>query len=344
MVSYHRDQMPAEMDRHIAGKIEIGKIAHVHLKDQGYILIQELLGIPPRFFLPAESPPFHNETQQPAGRYLLFHLWPFTLAELTNNRLSIDCFLDNPLQTTTNSEARALWERLSIVSGFPEPYLSNSTRSYNRWSRSYSRQLIREDIRDLSGVKSIYEIETLYHLLPEKVGSPLSIPSLSRDLKVAYNTINSWLQLFERFYLSFTITPWTAKIARAIQKERKVYLWDPPRISNKAFRFENMVGLELYRAITLWNDMGYGDFSLHFIRDKEKREVDFIIADARKPFILVETKLVQTSPSESLIRFQNMLEVPAVQLVNTGESFQLIKHRKNTILTAPAYMWLPMLP
>ena len=191
----------------------------------------------------------------PTGRYLLFHLWPFALAELINNRLSVDRFLDNPLQTTTNIEARALWEILSTVSGFPEPYLSNSTRSYNRWSISYSRQLIREDIHDLSGVKSVYEIETLYHLLPEKVGNPLSIASLSRDLKVAYNTINNWLQLFERFYLSFTITPWTAKIARAIQKERKVYLWYSPRISNKAFRFENMVGLELYRAVTLWKSI-----------------------------------------------------------------------------------------
>lgn len=163
-------------------------------------------------------------------------------------------------------------------------------------------------------------------------------------MKVAYNKINNWLQLFARFYLSFTITPWVAKITRVIQKERKIYLWDIPRISNEAACFENLVALELYRAVTLWNDAGYGDFSLHFIRDKEKREVDFLIANERKPLLLVETKLSETSPSENLVPFQDMLGVPAVQLVNSGESFQLIRNKKQTILIAPAYMWLPVLP
>ena len=133
------------------------------------------------------------------------------------------------------------------------------------------------------------------------------------------------LNFFKRFYLSFSITPWTSKITRAIQKEKKVYLWDTPRISNEASRFENMVGLELYRAVTLWNDMGYGRFSLHFIRDKEKREVDFLVVNGRKPFFLVETRLSQTSPSENLIRFQKNLDMPAIQLVNSGESYQLTK-------------------
>ncbi len=279
-----------------------------------------------------------------AGRYLLFHLWPFTLAELTGKRTTIREFLDNPLMTTSNDRAATLWKRLSIVSGFPDPYLTNSIESYNRWSTNYSRQLIREDIRDLSGVKSIYEMETLYHLIPEKIGSPLSIPSLARDLKVAYNTVDSWLKLFERFYLSFSIAPWTSKITRAIQKEKKIYLWDAPRISNEAYRFENMVGLELYRAVSLWNDMGYGRFSLHFIRDKEKREVDFLVANGRKPFFLVETKLAQTSLSENLIRFQQILDIPAIQLVNSGESYQLIKRGNNKVLIAPACRWLPLLP
>jgi hypothetical protein len=97
-------------------------------------------------------------------------------------------------------------------------------------------------------------------------------------------------------------------------------------------------------AVTLWNDAGYGAFSLHFIHDKEKREMDFLIADERKLLLLVETKLYGTSPPESLVRFQNTLGVPAVQLVNSGESFQLIRNRKQKILIAPAYMWLSVLP
>ena len=84
------------------------------------------------------------------------------------------------------------------------------------------QQLIREDIRDLTGIKSIEDIETLYLLLPSKIGSPLSAMSLANDLRVSYNSVRNWLTIFERFFLAFSISPWTTKIARAIQKERKV--------------------------------------------------------------------------------------------------------------------------
>ncbi|MDL1961760.1 MAG: DUF4143 domain-containing protein, partial [Deltaproteobacteria bacterium] len=152
-------------------------------------------------------------------------------------------------------------------------------RTYRRWSNIYSQQLIREDIRDLTGVKSVVDMETLYLLLPSKVGSPISAPSLSHDLKVSYNSVRSWLSVFERFFLTFSIGPWTRRIARTIQKERKVYLWDAPRIKETSARFENMGALELYRAVTAWNDMGHGIFSLHFIKNKEQQEVDFLIAN-----------------------------------------------------------------
>ena len=122
-----------------------------------------------------------------------------------------------------------------------------------------------------------------------------------------YNTIRSWLSTFERFFLIFSLTPWTQKISRSIQKERKIYLWDTPRIKDPAARFENMVALELFRAVTLWNDMGWGRFSLHFIKNKERQQVDFLLADENQPFLLIETKLSEPQPSPALLKFQTFL-------------------------------------
>ena len=136
----------------------------------------------------------------------------------------------------------------------------------------------------------------------------------------------------------------SSDLARAIQKEKKYYLWDYSRIENQAARFENMVACDLWRAVTLWTDLGLGNFSLHFIKDKEKREVDFLIAKDGKPALLVETKLSEKQPAKALIAFQNMLGVPAVQLNDTGDSFQMIPNGQARILVAPAYHWLAELP
>ncbi len=281
-----------------------------------------------------------------AGRYYLYHLWPFTIAELSKANVTFDQFKKNPVNISMKRHAELLeiWSALAEFSGFPEPYLSGRKTTYRRWSKTYSQQLIREDIRDLTGVKSIGEMETLYYLLPSKAGSPISIPSLSQNLKVSYNTVRNWLEMFQRFFMIFSISPWTRKIARAIQKEQKVYLWDVPRIQDAAARFENMVAQELYRAVTIWNDTGLGSFSLHFIKNKEQQEVDFLIADNHRPILLAEAKLSDTQPSLALIKFQNALDVPAVQLVNQADGFRKLRNGNQKILVAPACQWLAMLP
>ena len=281
-----------------------------------------------------------------AGRYFLFHLWPFTISELGRRNLFIDDFLANPLQISMekNEMLKEKWVRLSKLSGFPEPYLANRMAIYRRWSNTYSQQLIREDIRDLTGIKSVGDMETLYFLLPSKVGSPLSIPSLATDLKVSYNSIRGWLAVFERFFLIFSIPPWTARIARAIQKERKVYLWDAPRIEDPSAQFENMVAMELWRAVTNWNDLGYGQFTLHFIKNKEQKEVDFLIANRNKPVVMIEAKISETQPSSPLKKFQKALNIPAVQLTDEDEGYRMVSNNDQSILVAPAYQWLSQLP
>ncbi len=281
-----------------------------------------------------------------AGRYFLFHLWPFTVAERGENNLTLNEFLNNPIHISMErtAELKEIWQQLFALSGFPEPFLSGRMATYRRWSNTYSRQLIREDIRDLTGVKSIGYLETLYLLLPSKVGSPISVSSLAGDLHVSYNSVRNWLTVFERFFLIFGISPWTRKISRAIQKEQKVYIMDTPLIKDAAARFENMVALELWRAISAWNDMGYGRFSLHFIKNKEKQEVDFLIANEGDPILLIEAKLTDTQPSTALKKFQLALGIPAVQLNNEGEGYRVVSNGNYSILVAPAYQWLSLLP
>jgi len=281
-----------------------------------------------------------------AGRYFPFHLWPLTLAELHGRGIALEEFKRDPTRVCTEDTAdhEAAWRRLAAFSGFPEPYLAAKATTYRRWSATYHRQLIREDIRDLTGVKHVDDMEILFSLLPSKVGSPLSIPNLATDLKVAYNTARSWLDVFERFYLTFSLTPWTAQIARAIHKQKKTYLFDYATIDDPAAKFENMVALELFRAVSNWNDMGWGDFGLHYVRTREGREVDFLVSESRRPMFLVEAKVADDTPAPNLLRWQHALRVPAIQLLDRAEGFKRLTHADGPLLVAPAAWWLPMLP
>ena len=282
-----------------------------------------------------------------AGRYFKFHLFPFTIAELSRENRDFSGFINNPLKNfdiNKSQSTKKIWNALFNTGGFPEPFIKGTKAFLNRWSLNYYHQIVREDIRDVSDIRRIDSLDLLFSLLPSKVGSPLSINNLAQDTQTAFDSIKSWLALFESFYLIFRISPWTRKVSRAILKEKKLYLFNYTEIQDKGSIFENMVALELFRAINNWNDYGFGRFTLHFIRNKEKEEVDFLIADNKNPVLLVEAKFSDEAVSKSLLRFQNDLGIPAVQLVNNENIYRYFKNGKNNILVVTAHQWLSSLP
>ncbi len=281
-----------------------------------------------------------------AGRYFTFRLFPFTLAELSQRR-DFARFIRSPLNDFSINKpgkTKKIWQSLFELSGFPEPYSNGKKNFWRKWSNNYLKQIIYEDIRDLSNIKNIDTVASLFALLPSKVGSPLSINSLSRDLQVAFDTVKSWINLFDISYLTFRLSPWSKKITRAITKEKKLYLFNYPEIDNVGARFENMVALELLRAVYSWNEYGYGKFDLHYVRNKEKEEVDFLITDSNKPVLLIEAKYSDDSLNKNLVSFQNKLNVPAVQLVFKDNVFKYHTNKKNKILIVTAHNWLSSLP
>jgi predicted AAA+ superfamily ATPase len=134
------------------------------------------------------------------------------------------------------------------------------------------------------------------------------------------------------------------KMTFRITKEKKLYLFDYAGIDSPAVKFENMVALELFRAVSNWNDLGLGNFALHYIRNREKEEVDFLISNNHNPLILIETKLSDDHASKSLKKFQKVLNIPAVQLVNRSNVCKIVSNNQLNILIISADHWLSLLP
>ena len=83
-----------------------------------------------------------------------------------------------------------------------------------------------------------------------------------------------------------------------------------------ATRAETFVGCHLLKAVDGWNDMGLGAFELGYLRDKEKREVDFLVVRDGKPWFLAEVKHRDESISGSLEYYQEQVKAPfAFQVV-----------------------------
>jgi hypothetical protein len=275
-----------------------------------------------------------------AGRYWQFHMFPFTIGEIGSASPRDPGFAEKLMEPPDPVSASSIWETLKICSGFPEPFMQGNDKTYRRWAQSYHRQVLRDDIRDAMNIKQVDAMETLYEMVAPRVGSGFSAAACAEQLRVSHATVVSWIEVFKKFYLLFSIKPYHRRISRALLKEPKLYLYDFVQVREPAARFENMAALELLRAVRLWTDYGYGTFELHYLRTKEKREVDFLITRDANPLLLIEAKLSETEISPNLIYFQNLLNVPAVQLVDRPGIARIIKNDKEKVLVVSADRWL----
>lgn len=257
------------------------------------------------------------------GRYGLHRLHPFTVGELLANGAQqviapgeLDDWLSSPAAVSGAAEALAQVERFT---GFPEPLFAGRVEALRRWRRMRRALVLREDLRDLTRIRELGLIDQMVELLPERVGSPLSINALREDLGVAFDTARGWLETLARLYFLFELRPFAGRLARTLRREGKVYLFDPTEIEDPGARFENLVALHLAKLVDAWNDRGFGDFALWYVRDKERREVDFLITERRRPYVLLETKLADDRPSPALRYFrERLLPKHAIQLVREG--------------------------
>lgn len=259
------------------------------------------------------------------GRYNLLRLHPLSIGEVTHQKLiPPPSSAENWLHPGTFRAPSKMWQRLAERSGFPEPFLRNENNHYHRWALRRRQLLIQEDVQSLTDIRHLSLVEHLALLLPDRVGSLLSVNALREELGVAHDTVSCWIEALERIYYCFLLRPFSGKISRSLKKERKLYLWDWSGLKNPAARFENMAASHLLKAVHLWTDLGYGEFDLFYWRDREKREVDFVITRDRNPVALVECKGADSTLAESLSRLGKQLHpIPMIQLVETpGINFE----------------------
>ena len=130
-----------------------------------------------------------------------------------------------------------------------------------------------------------------------------------------FRAASHWIDVLEAFYYHFRIYPFSAKKIRSLKKEPKLYLWDWSEVEDEAARFENLVASHLLKFVHFITDYEGYKAELYFLRDVDKREVDFLVTIDGKPWFAVEAKLSDASLSPHLLYFKERLSIPYVYQV-----------------------------
>jgi uncharacterized protein len=131
------------------------------------------------------------------------------------------------------------------------------------------------------------------------------------------------------------LAPWSKSMPRSLKKEKKIYLYDWSENESEGQIFENLVASHLLKACHFWTDTGEGNFQLHYLRNKEKEEVDFLLSRNKKPWLMVETKSSSSSIDRKIVdKFSKYFKCPYVQIVLEKEIW---RHSDNCTLISAEY-------
>jgi predicted AAA+ superfamily ATPase len=219
-----------------------------------------------------------------AGRYFHHRLWPFSVAELKHSY-------------SPDESLRLLQE----LGGFPEPFLSSDGVFMKRWQSQYFTDIVREDVVEFSRLHEIRAMRLLVELLRSRVGSPLSWSSIGEDLQIAPNTVKKYVEILEALHVVFLVRPYHRNIARAIQKMPKLYFYHTPYVKgSEGVLLENTTAICIRKHTDFLSAVTGSEVALHYIRTRDKQEVDFAIVSDGQLGSLIEVKTADRTVPASL--------------------------------------------
>lgn len=233
------------------------------------------------------------------GRYHYHRMHPLTVGELNITSL-------NDMQ------------QLLSLSGFPEPFFKGEEIFKKRWQNERHQKVLFEDIRDLENVREISLMEDLFENLPPYSGSLLNYNNLANLLELNIRTVQKWVEIFDRLYLTFRIKPYVSGKLRLVKKSTKLYFWDWSTQITEGARFENFVASHLLKYCHYQEDAFGEKMELCYLKDRENREIDFLVLKNKKPLFAVECKVGERAVSPHIHYFKERLNIPYFYQVHMG--------------------------
>ena len=217
-----------------------------------------------------------------AGGLCNVRLHPWSVGECARNNLSTA--LINPPAAISDDDWNALLEH----GGFPEPFSKRDSRLTRRWDARRWAELIDDDLPKFAAVRDPAPVQRLAMLLVSRSATQLIYSDLGRELSLSVDTVKRWVQLLETMQLGFRVRPWFTRVPKALRKEPRWFLRDWSGVIDQKARTQTFVACHLLKAVQSWQDAGLGRFELCYVRDKARRQVDFLVIRDGKPWFMID--------------------------------------------------------
>lgn len=195
-------------------------------------------------------------------------------------------------------------DRRMLRGGLPPFFLSERVDDYafQEWIDSYWAK----DLSELFVVDKKTAFMKFFELILTQSGDLFEAQAFTAPCEVSRQTIQNYLSILETTLVATVLRPYHANAANEIKAQPKVYGfdtgfvayakgWESLRDDDRGHLLEHLVLNELTAVLTRER--------VHFWRDKQKHEVDFVVQPTRaKRVVAIECKLSSTKFDDAALQ------------------------------------------
>lgn len=253
-------------------------------------------------------------TESLAGRIREVSLRPLSQGEILGHKpLFLERAFKQEFQKSKDSYARDDIIQIALRGGYPEP-LQFQPDERQLWHQNYIDTLLDRDLKEIINIRRRDAMDQLIQVVSGWSTKPMDISAIGSSLSLQRHTVESYLNALETLYLIDRIPAYSKTDYDRVGKQSKLVVNDSGLMASilrwrlDDIRFDgNRVGklIETHVANELQKhiDTTEGRTILHHYRDKNKREIDFIIENYQGDLLGIEVK---ASTSADLADFKHL--------------------------------------
>lgn len=188
----------------------------------------------------------------------------------------------------------------ALRGGFPEA-ITLQQRDRVRWHRDYIAALLERDLQDMARIRRQDAMRELVTTLAAWSGKFIDITAIGAGLSIRRPTIESYLNALEALHLVERVRPWGQTDYARAGKQSKLFMtdcglmasilgWQAEQIRWDSDRCGKLMETFAFNELAAQVDANDGECQLYHYRDREKREIDFIVVRADGTMLGIEVK------------------------------------------------------
>lgn len=288
--------------------------------------------------------PSVNESM--AGRMKYVRLRPFTQGEIAGiSPYYLEDFFKEQFKDGDELIDKDTILKIAFKGGFPEPILLDKAERRS-WFSDYLMALVEKDLKDIAAIYRMDKIKALIEVAASWSGKFIDLSAISSKLGIQRNTLDGYLQALQTLYLVEKIDPWVNTDYERVGKKPKLYMTDCGILTRclnlnlsetrlnadqSGKVVETFIANELAAYVDCFNDK----YRLFHYRDREKREIDFLIENDDGSLLGIEVKAGTVVSSKSF----NHMHWFKTNIVKNQKFIGIILYSGHKVINFSKNMW-----